>query len=114
MTLQVKRKMTMEDYIRMNRGINDSKDLPPEYLTTIYEEIKSNEIKMTTARLDKSATSEREPSSLPHPPPLAHLFTPNVETDYPSAFLYCFILHTQSCSTSHLMQCSGVGVVRAL
>ena len=31
---------------------------PPEYLTTIYEEIKSNEIKMTTARLDKSATSE--------------------------------------------------------
>uniref|UniRef100_H2YAK5 SEC7 domain-containing protein n=1 Tax=Ciona savignyi TaxID=51511 RepID=H2YAK5_CIOSA len=25
---QVKRKMTKEDYIRMNRGINDSKDLP--------------------------------------------------------------------------------------
>ena len=42
----------------MNRGINDSKDLPPEYLTTIYEEIKANEIKMTTARLEKSATSE--------------------------------------------------------
>ena len=50
--------MTLEDYIRMNRGINDSADLPPEYLTHIYEEIKLNEIKMTTARLDKSATSQ--------------------------------------------------------
>lgn len=50
--------MCLEDYIKMNRGINDSKDLPADYLTTIYEEIKQNEIKMTTARLDKSATCE--------------------------------------------------------
>ena len=87
--LQVKRKMTMEDYIRMNRGINDSKDLPPEYLTTIYEEIKSNEIKMTTARLDKSATSERAHAS----PASARsaLFTQNAGTDYASTFLYNFI-----------------------
>ena len=50
--------MKPEEYIRMNRGINDQKDLPPEYLTAIYEEIKENEIKMTTARLEKSQTSE--------------------------------------------------------
>ena len=31
----------------MNRGINDSKDLPPEYLEGIYNEISSNEIKMS-------------------------------------------------------------------
>ncbi|XP_046857721.1 brefeldin A-inhibited guanine nucleotide-exchange protein 1-like [Xenia sp. Carnegie-2017] len=30
----------------MNRGINDSKDLPSEYLETIYDDIAQNEIKM--------------------------------------------------------------------
>lgn len=38
--------MTKEEYIRMNRGINDSRDLPEEYLSKIYEEIAGNEIKM--------------------------------------------------------------------
>lgn len=38
--------MTKEDYIKMNRGINDQKDLPREYLEAIYDEIASNEIKM--------------------------------------------------------------------
>ncbi|RUS76389.1 hypothetical protein EGW08_015840 [Elysia chlorotica] len=39
-------KMTKEQYIRMNRGINDSKDLPPDYLSAIYDEISGKEIKM--------------------------------------------------------------------
>lgn len=43
---QIKRKMTKEDYIRMNRGINDNKDLPEEYLSQIYDEIRNSEIKM--------------------------------------------------------------------
>jgi brefeldin A-inhibited guanine nucleotide-exchange protein len=43
---QVKNKMTKEQYIRMNRGINDSKDLPEEYLSQIYDEIAGAEIKM--------------------------------------------------------------------
>ena len=30
----------------MNRGINDSKDLPEDYLSSIYDEIAGNEIKM--------------------------------------------------------------------
>ena len=30
----------------MNRGINDSRDLPEEYLSQIYDEIAGNEIKM--------------------------------------------------------------------
>lgn len=38
--------MTKEQYIKMNRGINDSKDLPEEYLSQIYDEIAGNEIKM--------------------------------------------------------------------
>ncbi|QQP48819.1 Uncharacterized protein FKW44_009249, partial [Caligus rogercresseyi] len=43
---QVKKKMTKEEFIRNNRGINDSEDLPQEYLSNIYEEIASSEIKM--------------------------------------------------------------------
>lgn len=38
--------MTKEQYIKMNRGINDSKDLPEEYLSTIYEEIEGKKIAM--------------------------------------------------------------------
>ena len=43
---QVRHKMTKQQYIRMNRGINDSRDLPEEYLSAIYDEIADNEIKM--------------------------------------------------------------------
>lgn len=43
---QVKNKMTKEQYIKLNRGISDSKDLPEEYLSQIYDEISGHEIKM--------------------------------------------------------------------
>lgn len=48
--------MTKEEYIRMNRGINEQKDLPREYLEAIYDEIASNEIRMNAPVLDKSST----------------------------------------------------------
>ncbi|XP_013378695.1 brefeldin A-inhibited guanine nucleotide-exchange protein 1 isoform X2 [Lingula anatina] len=54
---QVKSKMTKEQYIRMNRGINDSKDLPEEFLTTIYDEIAGNEIKMKNKPGKSSAST---------------------------------------------------------
>ncbi|VDL61592.1 unnamed protein product [Hymenolepis diminuta] len=37
--IKEKQKMSKEEYIRMNRGINDSQDLPREYLGKIYDEI---------------------------------------------------------------------------
>lgn len=43
---QVKTKMTKEQYIRLNRGNTDSKDVPEEYLSQIYDEIAGHEIKM--------------------------------------------------------------------
>uniref|UniRef100_UPI00358E014C brefeldin A-inhibited guanine nucleotide-exchange protein 1-like n=1 Tax=Myxine glutinosa TaxID=7769 RepID=UPI00358E014C len=43
---QVKHKMTKEQYVKMNRGINDSKDLPEEYLSSIYDEIAGKKIAM--------------------------------------------------------------------
>nr|XP_043619023.1 brefeldin A-inhibited guanine nucleotide-exchange protein 2-like [Erigeron canadensis] len=42
----VKNKMSPDDFIRNNRGIDDGKDLPPEYLKSLYERISKNEIKM--------------------------------------------------------------------
>ena len=49
--------MTQEQYINMNRGINDGKDLPQEYLEGIYKEILEREIKMKHHQ--KAATNQR-------------------------------------------------------
>ncbi|GAB2267564.1 Protein big1 [Dionaea muscipula] len=42
----VKDKMTKADFIRNNRGIDDGKDLPDDYLGVLYDQIVKNEIKM--------------------------------------------------------------------
>ncbi|KAH0538322.1 hypothetical protein FGG08_005096 [Glutinoglossum americanum] len=44
------RRMTKEDFIKNNRGINDSADLPDEYLGGIFDEIAGNEIVLDTER----------------------------------------------------------------
>ena len=49
--------MTKEQYIKMNRGINDSRDLPEEFLSKIYDEIKNEEIKLKVTTL-KRGTKE--------------------------------------------------------
>lgn len=38
--------MSADDFIRNNRGIDDGKDLPEEYLRSLYERISRKEIKM--------------------------------------------------------------------
>ncbi|KAJ5540439.1 hypothetical protein N7494_005515 [Penicillium frequentans] len=43
-------RMTKEDFIKNNRGINDNQDLPSEYLVSIYDEIANNEIVLDTER----------------------------------------------------------------
>lgn len=53
---QVKNKMSKEQYIKLNRGISDSKDLPEDFLSQIYDEISGHEIKMkpgTTGTMTK-------------------------------------------------------------
>ncbi|XP_059644350.1 ARF guanine-nucleotide exchange factor GNOM-like [Cornus florida] len=45
--VQVKKKMTEEDFIRNNRRINGGNDLPREYLSELYHSICENEIRMT-------------------------------------------------------------------
>ncbi|TDL29195.1 Sec7-domain-containing protein [Rickenella mellea] len=43
---QVKNRMTKLDFIRNNRGINDDADLPEDFLSAIFDDILSNEIRM--------------------------------------------------------------------
>ncbi|CAI9756430.1 unnamed protein product [Fraxinus pennsylvanica] len=57
----VKDKMTKVDFIRNNRGIDDGKDLPEEFLGTLYDQIVKNEIKMSA---DSSAPQSKQGNSL--------------------------------------------------
>ncbi|KAK4401299.1 Brefeldin A-inhibited guanine nucleotide-exchange protein 1 [Sesamum angolense] len=49
------------DFIRNNRGIDDGKDLPEDYLGTLYDDIMNNEIKMST---ESSALQSKQGNSL--------------------------------------------------
>lgn len=57
----VKDKMSKSDFIRNNRGIDDGKDLPEDYLGSLYDQIVKNEIKMNA---DTSAPQNKQASSL--------------------------------------------------
>ncbi|KAL8540020.1 hypothetical protein ACS0TY_001567 [Phlomoides rotata] len=57
----VKDKMSKADFIRNNRGIDDGKDLPEDYLGTLYDQIVKNEIKM---KADPSAPQSKQGNSL--------------------------------------------------
>ncbi|KAF5387640.1 hypothetical protein D9615_000382 [Tricholomella constricta] len=43
---QIKKRMTKADFLKNNRGINDNSDLPEELLSSIFNDIVSNEIRM--------------------------------------------------------------------
>ncbi|MBA0731283.1 hypothetical protein Golax_025632 [Gossypium laxum] len=57
----VKEKMTKSDFIQNNRGIDDGKDLPEEYLGALYDQIVKNEIKMNA---DSSLPQNKQANSL--------------------------------------------------
>ncbi|KAI7735181.1 hypothetical protein M8C21_028043 [Ambrosia artemisiifolia] len=58
--VQVKKKMTEEDFIRNNRHINGGNDLPREFLSELYDSICKNEIR--TIPDQSVAFSEMNPS----------------------------------------------------
>ncbi|KAI9793239.1 MAG: guanine nucleotide exchange protein for ADP-robosylation factor [Peltula sp. TS41687] len=57
-------RMSREDFIKNNRGINDNADLPDDYLTGIYDEISHNEIVLLTERDTAAALG-----AMPQPAP---------------------------------------------
>lgn len=60
---KVAKRMTVEDFIKNNRGINDEADLPDEYLVKIYEEIAKDEIVLKSEREAAAAAGTLPASS---------------------------------------------------
>lgn len=52
---KIAKRMTKEEFIKNNRGINDNANLPDDYLVGIYDEIASNEIVLTSERAAAAA-----------------------------------------------------------
>ena len=52
---QVRKKMTCEDFIKNNRGINNGENLPEKFLRMLYESISGNEIKISSESAAGSA-----------------------------------------------------------
>ncbi|KAG7235225.1 hypothetical protein INR49_030628 [Caranx melampygus] len=104
---QVKNKMTKEQYIKMNRGINDSKDLPEEYLSSIYDEIagkkiamkESKEFSITPKSTKQSVASEKQRRLL-----IACIFNMQLERDAYVQALARFTLLTASSSITEMKQ----------
>ncbi|POR34718.1 Protein transport protein SEC7 [Tolypocladium paradoxum] len=63
---KVAKRMSKEEFIKNNRGINDNADLPDEYLIGIYDEIAGNEIVLTSEREAAAAagTGGAQPTGL--------------------------------------------------
>ncbi|KAJ1554755.1 guanine nucleotide exchange protein for ADP-robosylation factor, partial [Nowakowskiella sp. JEL0078] len=68
---QVKKRMTKQDFMKNNRGIDEGKDLEPAFLERIFDEINSNEIIMKDEHPGSGATTTnnvspaRSPSNVP-------------------------------------------------
>ncbi|EEE66036.1 brefeldin A-inhibited guanine nucleotide-exchange protein 1 isoform X1 [Oryza sativa Japonica Group] len=60
-SVMVKDKMSKADFMRNNRGIDDGKDLPEDYLSALYDQIVNKEIKMSA---DSSTTQIKQPNSI--------------------------------------------------
>lgn len=57
------KKMTMEEFVRNNRGINASGDLPRDYLESIFTSISENEIRMLSSNEARALTPPPPPKS---------------------------------------------------
>ena len=53
--------MSKADFMRNNRGIDDGKDLPEDYLSALYDQIVNNEIKMSA---DSSVAQTKQSNSV--------------------------------------------------
>jgi len=56
----ITKKMTEEGWVKNNRGINDGKDLPKEYLLAVYSVIRDNEIKLKDEMQEWDSIMHRE------------------------------------------------------
>eukprot|EP00730_Choanoeca_flexa_P014367 TRINITY_DN6260_c0_g1_i1.p1 TRINITY_DN6260_c0_g1~~TRINITY_DN6260_c0_g1_i1.p1 ORF type:complete len:1256 (+),score=488.56 TRINITY_DN6260_c0_g1_i1:453-3770(+) len=68
---KVKKKITVEDFLKMTRGINENRDLPRDFVVSIYDDIKGQEIQLkggapTTQRSAADLNNARTRQALYH------------------------------------------------
>lgn len=56
---QVKKRMTKQDFLKNNRGIDEGKDIRAEYLEEIFDEINKNEIVMKDEQPGKGTAADK-------------------------------------------------------
>ncbi len=71
---QIKKKMTQQEFVNMNRGINDQKDLPNAFLEQLYQAITTNEIKIKEFDPVAEHAKKQEASGLTSRPNKTKLF----------------------------------------
>jgi hypothetical protein len=64
---QVKKKMTADEFVRNNRGINGGEDLPRDFLRALYASIAADEIRISSEAQARARTPPY-PSPAPAPP----------------------------------------------
>lgn len=52
-------KMSVEGFLKNNRGINDGADLDPDFMRALYDRIVSNEIKVSAGRIKRLDSDTR-------------------------------------------------------
>ncbi|OUM56684.1 hypothetical protein PIROE2DRAFT_49309, partial [Piromyces sp. E2] len=58
---QVKNRMTKAEFVKNNRGIDEGKDLPKDFLEAIYDDIRTNEIVMNDKKAQAAKMTNNEP-----------------------------------------------------
>eukprot|EP00965_Chrysotila_dentata_P151557 5008841-Pleurochrysis_carterae.AAC.7 len=51
---QMRNRMTLEQFVKNNRRINDGADMPREYLEAIFEDVRRNELKVREDNFNKA------------------------------------------------------------
>jgi brefeldin A-inhibited guanine nucleotide-exchange protein len=54
----VKKRMTADDFVRNNRGIDDERDLPRPFLEELYNRIRSRQIMMRHTMIEREGEAE--------------------------------------------------------
>jgi brefeldin A-inhibited guanine nucleotide-exchange protein len=58
---QVKNRMTKAEFVKNNRGIDEGKDLPKDFLEAIYDDIRTNEIVMNDKKAQAAKMTNNQP-----------------------------------------------------
>jgi len=69
----VKKKMTADEFVRNNRGINGGEDLPRDFLRALYASIAADEIRISSEAQARARRARPPPAAPPSSKPLGAL-----------------------------------------